>query len=121
MTKSLIIRDIIQDLISPICDSYHLEAPESAVYPYAVHEERKVTQNSTEIYTVEINVWDKYKTYSRVEKLADEIEKALDREYISKSGVFIVLHANYKQNVDDPDKQIKRMQVVMDANVLGGF
>lgn len=103
------------ELIKGYSDVYYIEAPETATYPYAVFEVRKtVVRDGIANYNLEINVWDKYKSWSRCETIADRIENALDREVIMTDTFNGRLYDGYKQHVDDPDKQIKRIQVTMD-------
>lgn len=120
MSITLQLRDMLRSLLSHLCDIYHIDAPETATYPYAVEESRKITTTSRYnlVYAIEINVWDKYKTYSRAETIADQIESVLDGECILIDGGAVYITANIKQNVDDSDKQIKRMQLILDAHIV---
>ena len=98
---------------------YKNEAPEDAVYPYVVFEARRLSAtNFLENYLLEINVWDKYHTYSRVEHFIKKIEKGLDREYdLGKDGLIICYKGN-SQPVPDENKQIKRMREQFDMIVV---
>lgn len=93
--------------------TYPDEAPESAVYPYAVVSGRRLTvEDNISNWIMEINVWDKNKYNSRAEAKADAIEKVLD--YFKMPLTSGSLARFFKANRDeilDTDETIKRVKV----------
>lgn len=109
MANTLIIRDALKDLIGAKATTYYVEAPEDAIYPYAVFDFGRTVSDGIDRYQLEINVWDEYKTYSRVDTLMDDIEKHIDREkIINEAGAIIIHKDNIRDHVPDENKAIKR-------------
>ena len=60
--------------------AYSEEAPEEAVYPYAVFSAQRLEESEgKQTFTLEINVWDQHPYYSRAESVMDMLEKKLHR------------------------------------------
>lgn len=109
MTNTLIIRDALKDLIGAKATTYYVEAPEEAIYPYAVFDFSRTVSDGIDRYQLEINVWDEYKTYSRVDALMDDIEKHIDREKIINEACAMIIHKDgIRDHVPDENKAIKR-------------
>ena len=100
-------------------DAYEMEAPDNANYPYIVFEPRRISVvDYIENFVLEINVWDKNKTYNRVDGITDKIEKALDHEHNLNKKKLGVFYKGNRQPVLDEDKQIKRVREQFDMIVI---
>lgn len=94
------------------------EAIESEQYPYAVVETSRLNiDDSISNWTLEVNVWDKHKFYSRAETIADQIEKALDFVQIKSGNNLLCIFKGQKSNVKDSDPAIKRVRMVFDLKI----
>lgn len=99
--------------------AYEMEAPEDAAYPYIVFEARRLSVvDYIENFVLEINVWDKNKTYNRVNGITDKIEKALDHERNLNDKKLGIFYKGNRQAVLDEDKQIKRVREQFDMIVI---
>lgn len=110
MTTTLNLRDLIKSaLVNVGCPVYEYEAEDSNNYPYAVFE---ITTNSASEYPrvgyLEINVWDKHRTYSTVDTYLDNIESKLKNAYFSNDNVAFRCFEGDRNHILDEDKSIKR-------------
>lgn len=110
MTHTLELRDLIKSALSDSSYSvYADEAPQNAKYPYVVFE---VSKSSAEVFPfvgyLDVNVWDNYKTYSRVDSIMDLIESKLRNEYFQNNAVGFRCFDGDRSHIVDTDKAIKR-------------
>lgn len=102
----------LSDNIKELINAYSDTAPEDAIYPYSVFELRQISaEDDCQKYVLEVNVWDSYRTYSRVDLLANEIKKRLHKQIITNSDRCISSHLESNNHVIDEDKQIKRVRL----------
>lgn len=110
MTLTLELRDLIKEALAGIgCPAYENEVDENKPYPYAVFEVN--TNSATDFPRVgflEVNVWDRHRTYSTVDTLMDEIESKLKDSYFDNDKVAFRCFAGDRNHVLDEDKSIKR-------------
>ena len=102
---------LLKDELEDYLGAYYMEAPESATYPYAVFELRRMVEDyERQSIILEVNVWDKHRYYSRAEEMMDTIEGLLHGTYeLSNNDIFYVFNGN-RQNIPDDDKDIKRIR-----------
>jgi len=94
------------------------EALGSEEYPYAVVSTSRMNANDNiSNWTLEINVWDKNKFYSRAESIADSIEKLLDFKQIKSENNLLCIFKGQKDNIADTDKAIKRVRLQLDLTI----
>lgn len=110
MTTTLELRDLIKTALVDVgCPVYEYEADNEDNYPYAVFE---LNTNSADIYPrvgfLEVNVWDRHKTYSTVDTYMDNIESKLKGAYFENSKVAFRCFEGDRSHILDPDKGIKR-------------
>ena len=87
------------------------EALKDTEYPYKVFSARRISEtDEKQIYSLEINVWDRHRHYSRAESLMDELEQKLHRCNHLTDKYLIRIFKGLRQNVPDPDKEIKRVR-----------
>lgn len=113
MTKTLYLRDLLLDTLKAY-NVYANEAPEDAQYPYAVIQLRPYnTDRMPQDGVLEINTWDSYKTYSRVDALMDNIEETIKDGQLfvdNEHHVSFRCFKGQRQIVEDSDKHIKRIR-----------
>lgn len=110
MTGTLEIRDLIKSVLADTSyEVYADEAPERANYPYIVFE---LSKSSAEAYPfvgyLEINAWDKYKTYSRVDTVMDIVEQKMRNQFFANNDVSFRCFDGERSHMQDTDKAIKR-------------
>lgn len=110
------IKAIAQERIAPILAAYMDEAPDGAVLPYAVHSLTDFSyEDARDDITLEVDIWDSYANYSRVEQYADQIEAAIvgngEAVYSSESSVIPQFFRYLRTIVPDTDPKIKRINL----------
>lgn len=109
MTHTLELRDIIAENISGDYQLFPNDAPPEAVYPYAVFEVSSLTGDESVISGyLEVNVWDRYNTYSRVDTILDKIEAKLKNKFFSNEKIAFRCFYGDRNHIIDEDKEIKR-------------
>lgn len=110
MTTTLELRDLIKSaLVNVGCPVYEYEADNKDEYPYAVFE---ISTSSADDFPksgyLEINVWDRHRTYSTVDTYMDKIEGKLKNQYFSNEKVAFRCFDGDRSHILDEDKAIKR-------------
>lgn len=100
------------DKAKAFCD----EADDREPYPYSVFE-LKTTSDMPVIGTLEVNVWDSSKTYSRANDVMDKIEKKVKEELFNNEKFIIRIYPGQRQSVKDPDNTIKRIREQFDIRI----
>lgn len=120
------IRKALQTLIKTASTrTYFEDVPENATYPYAVFN-LPVSNDfgeGFEVYTMDIDFWDKSTDTTALENLANNTHKAINNvitNYIdgSESVSFRALLEN-RRNLNDPDKRLKRRQYTYYIRIIG--
>lgn len=94
------------------------EAVGNEEYPYAVISSNRLSSNDNiSNWTLEVNVWDKNKFYSRAEAMADEIERVLDFARLVSENNLVCLFKAGRGNIDDSDLTIKRVRIQFDLKI----
>lgn len=101
----------LKQVIEELTGAYYEEAPEGIAYPYAVFSMRRISESDgRQSYSLEINAWDQYAYYSRVENMMDALEKKLHQTNRLTEEYLIRIFKGARQNVPDQDKSIKRVR-----------
>lgn len=112
-TTTLYLRDLIKSTLNTgaSVEYYPDEAPEGASYPYGVFE---VTDSNAEDFPrvgfLEVNIWDYYSTWSRVDSILDKLEITLYNQYFNDEHVAFRCFKGERQHVSDEDKNVKRVR-----------
>lgn len=94
------------------------EALGSQTYPYTVITSSRLSaDDNISNWALEANVWDKNKYYSRVETIADEIDKLLDFTQIKSGTNLLCTYKGQKSNVSDSDPAIKRVRIQFELKI----
>lgn len=104
----------LEQLTSAYCE----EAPEEATYPYAVFSARRISDvDGIQLYSLEVNVWDQNKHYSRAECMMDEMEEKLHRCNLFYGNLMIRVLKGQRNNIPDQDKEIKRIRELFEMHI----
>lgn len=110
----------LNKVLEKLTGAYCEEAPEDAVYPYAVFSARRLSESEgVQSYTLEISVWDQHEYYSRAESMMDALEEKLHRCSHRAAGFRIRCFRGHRQNVPDPDRSIKRVREQFEMKIYG--
>lgn len=101
----------LADDIKELTGAYKDFALQEATYPYAVFELDKTGYDSGDTYILEINIWDRSKSYNRVDSIALALEKKLHGFVANNPFRAFTIHKGTTKHVLDEDKSIKRTQL----------
>lgn len=90
-----------------------------SIYPYIVIDSSNI---STQLYPrvdvdLALNIWDKSQNYIKVNKIADIIQSALNRNSKVADNITATFYLNIRKNVDDEDKELKRVYMLFDVEI----
>ena len=119
MDKELLEKFIKSSLDNIDLKIYNDRAITNAKYPYIVLNSSKAdTYNYPRVdIELEINIWDKQANFESVNKIADIIQKSLDRQSFIEHNVVGTYYLNTRNNVDDEDKTLKRNRMTFDVEI----
>lgn len=113
-----IIKTIVEYLNSNGINAVGNEATNELEYPYAVVTMSRLNRNDNiSLWSLEVNVWDKHKYYSRAETISDNIDKLLDFARLKSGENLICIFESQKNNLKDTDPAIKRVNMRFDMNI----
>lgn len=113
-----IIKTIVEYLNSNGINAVGNEATNELEYPYAVVTMSRLNRNDNiSLWSLEVNVWDKHKYYSRAETISDNIDKLLDFVRLKSGDNLICIFESQKNNLKDIDPAIKRVNMRFDMNI----
>ncbi len=97
--------------LEQLTGAFYEEAQKNTPYPYAVFSARRTGEtDERQTYILEINVWDQHTHYSQAENIMDGLERKLHRCNFLTDRYLIRIFRGDRQNVPDPDKDIKRVR-----------
>ena len=113
-----IIKTIVEYLNLNGINAVGNEATNELEYPYAVVTMSRLNRNDNiSLWSLEVNVWDKHKYYSRAETISDNIDKLLDFVRLKSGDNLICIFESQKNNLKDTDPAIKRVNMRFDMNI----
>lgn len=113
-----IIKTIVEYLNSNGINAVGNEATNELEYPYTVVTMSRLNKNDNiSLWSLEVNVWDKHKYYSRAETISDNIDKLLDFARLKSGENLICIFESQKNNLKDTDPAIKRVNMRFDMNI----
>lgn len=114
------LESFLKELIDHAVDIkvYNDFAPSNAEYPYVILDSSRISTNSYPEVNgeLEINVWDRQNNYKTVNAYADQIQNYLNHENHNNENVIASFYMNFRNNVDDEDKSIKRCMMQLDID-----
>lgn len=90
-----------------------------SIYPYIVIDSSNI---NTQLYPrvdvdLTLNIWDKSQNYIKVNEIADIIQSALNRNSKAADNITATFYLNIRKNVDDEDKELKRVYMLFDVEI----
>lgn len=90
-----------------------------SIYPYVVIDSSNI---STQLYpridvNLTLNIWDKSQNYIKVNEIADVIQSDLNRNSKVAGNITATFYLNIRKNVDDEDKELKRVYMLFDVEI----
>lgn len=120
MNKELLEKFIKSNIsLEEISKVFNDRALRDAEYPYIVLNSSKGnTTNYPRVdIELEIDIWDKQSNFSSVNKIADVIQNALDRQSFTDDHIVGTYYLNTRNNMDDEDKTLKRNHMTFDVEI----
>lgn len=110
-SKTIELRKDIQKLLKEIYDQVsYRRASNDTAYLYVVYSIKDIGESKE----LEINIWDKNSDTTKIEEIADKIEK-LDKEIVTNENhSFSLWNNNDRQWIDDEDKNILRINMTFE-------
>ena len=123
MSRTAELQSLVQSKITAIYhegttpvaySAYADEAPDGSAFPYVVYNiDSFGYEDARDDITLVVDIWDEYPNYSRVELMADKIEKAFTGDaWHSDTATILPQFFRYiRTKVPDPNKKLKRIQL----------
>ena len=85
------------------------QATDNALYPHVVFSFREIDLGDLwrQDYVLEVDVWDKGTSTTRVDELSDEIEDLLQAENLPQENILPTFYKIDRKSILDSDKSIK--------------
>lgn len=116
VSKTLNLRKALQKELKTITENvFYEEAINGASYPYVVYELEGIQEN----YQLEVNVYDKGTSTSRVETLADDIATHFGRYIYRDEEQSFTTYINTRNIVREEDNTLKRRRLLIDIKYFG--
>lgn len=113
MSKTIALREIIQQNLNTIIKSYYRIADAQAKFPYAVYDFETIDLG--DIYRDDliliIDIWGKGKDTSTIEDIADQIEAMFNAANLPGEEVLPTFYRISRKPIDDDDKTLMRRQL----------
>lgn len=110
MKTNDLLRKIESIISNKKAKSYNEEADLSAEYPYSVFSLRVYDLGVPAIGTLEVNVWDSYKSYARVDDVMDDIEETVNDQVFADQDFILRMYKGQRNHIVDSDRNIKRVR-----------
>lgn len=115
MSRTAELQSITQAVITDAGHTaYADEAPDNATYPYVVYSINSFSyEDIRDDIILDIDIWDYYANYSRVEAMADAIEAAFEGLVVHDDAATVLpqFFRYIRTKVPDTDKKIKRINL----------
>lgn len=113
MSKTNLLREIIQSNLNTIVKSAYREMPDKENFPYAVYDFETIDLGdiNRDDLILTIDLWGIGKDTSVIEDLADSIEKLFSAANIPGEAVLPTFYRISRKPIDDEDKRIIRRQL----------
>lgn len=99
--------------IKGVKEVYCKTAADNAGYPHIVYELESISTLSNDLhrydYTLTIDIWDKAKSESVANELADSIEELLSTANLPQTSILPTFFYSDRKSVIDEDKDIKHL------------
>lgn len=121
--RTISIREILERVLAPVCERYYYEVvAQNTRYPYVIYNlDDSDDFESVENFTLEIDGWDNPQDGSttRLEILMGDIDNVLNRLLVTKEGRSFRFYRQNRRGIRDPEKRLKRRQLIYQIKVMG--
>lgn len=114
-TRTEALKKYITKTLKEHCNNvFYQSAIDTSLFPYIVYEIDYIKNENLYNYSLTINIWDKSNKTKEVEKLADDLEQLLDKEYFTDNIQSLTIDLNSRNNLEDEDKSLKHIVLLFD-------
>jgi hypothetical protein len=121
--RAIRLRQEINKVLESIHPQFYYESSsDEAKYPFVVYSlADSVDDGSVETFTMEIDGWDRPSNgdTTELEMIMGKIDNALHRYTTGDSDLFFSFYRENRRSITDPDKRLKRRQLVFQIRVMG--
>ena len=112
MSKTATLRKLVRRQLQTVQgETYHREAPPSAVYPYKTFTLKGVTfTDARDDFDLCVDIWGRG-DWKVVEEIADQIEDLLKDSNLPQDKILPTFFRENRYNLDDPDKTLQHIQL----------
>lgn len=110
MARTNDLKKLIQEkLLTLTPNVYHKQARDDALYPHIVFTLKEIDLGdiSRQDYILEVDVWDKGTSTTRVDDLADSVEDLFHTENLPQENILPTFYKINRRDISDPDKSIE--------------
>lgn len=110
VTRTNDLKKLIQTKLKTLTTNVFFEqATDNALYPHAVFSFRQIDLGdlARQDYILEVDVWDKGTSTTRVDELSDKIEDLLQAKNLPQTNILPTFYKIDRKSILDSDKTIK--------------
>lgn len=119
--KALVLRrDIREQLLNIHPRVLYGDAPPDTQYPFVLFRLGSSSAlDRLDMIDLEIDLWDDQSSTIDLEILTDKVDKALNRFTGGNKHVFYTIYRESRLSIHEPEKRLKRRQLVFNIRVMG--
>jgi hypothetical protein len=113
-TKTNDLKKLIMTQLKTLTSNVYYEiAADNALYPHIVFSFKMINLGDLwrQDYTLDVDVWDKDQSTTRIDSLCDEIEKLLHMQNLPQTDILPTFYLIDRRSIIDEDKSIKHRLV----------
>lgn len=113
-TKTNDLKKLIMTQLKTLTSNVYYEiAADNALYPHVVFSFKMINLGDLwrQDYTLDVDVWDKGQSTTRIDSLCDEIEKLLHMQNLPQTDILPTFYLIDRRSILDEDKSIKHRLV----------
>lgn len=113
-TKTNDLKKLIMTQLKTLTSNVYYEiAADNALYPHIVFSFKMINLGDLwrQDYTLDVDVWDKGQSTTRIDSLCDEIEKLLHMQNLPQTDILPTFYLIDRRSILDEDKSIKHRLV----------
>jgi hypothetical protein len=113
-TKTNDLKKLIMTQLKTLTSNVYYEiAADNALYPHIVFSFKMISLGDLwrQDYTLDVDVWDKDQSTTRIDSLCDEIEKLLHMQNLPQTDILPTFYLIDRRSIIDEDKSIKHRLV----------
>lgn len=114
MSKTIELRKVVTSQLATVTgQTYYMQAPSDAVYPYKTYTLSRVDLNdmTRDDYELTVDLWDKTADTKRLDEMADQIEEVFGGVNLPNDKILPTFFRSNRYPVEDPDKDIQHIQM----------